>query len=175
MPEFILGCTGPSARTLGISPSRKLGFTVNLLVGSFIPQRAHQNLCHHIIFISIIILWTKGTEILLLQQPYWLTQHQIRTEKKSCLFLWLANNPICLMIPSAWMRSHSCGYVKKLGFKSHQAVLQGWGNTYHKSIIWKAMSSLKVLHEVSTPVIWISPWHWGTNWANLQEKPKKGN
>ena len=174
MPEIILGCTGRSARMLGISPSWKLGFKVNLLVGSFIPQRTHQNLCHHIIFISVIILRTKGTEILLLQQPCWLIQHQITTEKKLSFPL-TCQYPISLLIPSAWMRFHSSGYVKKLGFESHQAVFQGWGNTYHKSIIRKAMSSLKVLHEVSTPVIWISPWHWGTNWANLQEKPKKAN
>lgn len=55
MPELILGCAGRSARMLGISPSWKLGFAVNLVAGSFIPQRAHQNLCHHIILISIII------------------------------------------------------------------------------------------------------------------------
>lgn len=56
---------------LGISPLWKLGFTVNLLAGSFIPQGTHQNLCHDVIFISIIILGTEGTERLSLQQPHW--------------------------------------------------------------------------------------------------------
>lgn len=135
----------------------------------FIPQRTHQNLCHHIIFISIIILWTKGTEILLLPGPYWLTQH-----KTSCFLLWLTSNSTSLIIPSARTTFYSSGYIKKLGFKSHQAhIFQGWGNTYHKSIVWKPVSSLKVFHEVSTPVIWISPRHRGTNWANLWEINKK--
>lgn len=40
---------------LGISPSWKLVFTVNLLAASFIPQGAHQNLRHDIVFISIVI------------------------------------------------------------------------------------------------------------------------
>lgn len=35
------------------------------------------------------------------------------------------------------------------------------------------MPSLKVLHEVSAPVIRISPRHRGTNWANLQEELKR--
>lgn len=58
------------------------------------------------------------------------------------------------------------------GFVSPQAAFPGGANTYHKRVVGKAVSSLQVLHEVSTPVIWVPPWHWGTNWANLQGKKK---
>lgn len=63
MPELILGCAGRSARMLGISPSWKLGFAGNLVAGSFIPQGAHQNLCHHIILISIVILQQRAQKL----------------------------------------------------------------------------------------------------------------
>lgn len=101
MPEFILGCAGRRARVPS-APLAELGFTVNLLVGSFIPQRTHQDLRHHVVFISIVILRTEGTQIPLLQQP--IGSYNTKTQHR------LANNPMSLTIPPTPMGFPSSGY-----------------------------------------------------------------
>ena len=43
--------------------------------------------------------------------------------------------------------------------------------TYHKRVIFKTMSQVEVTDKVSTLLSWISPWHCGTDWANLMIEP----